>query len=476
MSEDRNNPNFMLDEDGVQELNFESENDDDQARKLRRKKKRKQRTKAVIGLLVALLLIGGGVTAALYYAGKIGAYQARENREKEEKKEVVDKILNEEPLTEVDIDPDSLLGTPGQDVAPEPTQDPEEARLKEDIRSYIDSMSLEDKVAGLFIVTPEELCNYNTVVKAGDKTRESLETYAVGGLIYFKKNIKNAEQLSQMIEETKGMSRYPLFCAIDEEGGSVSRMAEAKLFEKTPGAREIFTAGDVNAAYTYGNTIGEELSSLGFNMCLGPVCDISADEGAYMYSRTFGDTAETVSEYSANMFKGIRDKNVIPCLKHFPGMGSIKADLHKEIGVCDNDISTFENSDFVPFKRCIDEGANVIMISHMAAPKLTGEDNMPCTLSKKVVTDVLRDELGYEGVIITDAMNMDVIAQYYDADEAAVRALKAGCDMILMPENFRTAFAGVINAVNEGVIDIDRIDHSLERIYRLKLTSGGFMQ
>lgn len=164
----------------------------------------------------------------------------------------------------------------------------------------------------------------------------------------------------------------------------------------------------------------------------------------------------------------MQEGGVSACLKHFPGLGSVDEDSHEGMVVSEKTLEDFETTDFLSFQAGIDAGADFVMVGHLSVPGITG-DNTPCTLSEKMITEVLRGQMGFDGVVITDSMAMSAITDYYTADEAAVKALQAGADMILMPEDFETAYQGVLDAVNNGTLTEDRINESLVRIYRVKL-------
>lgn len=186
-----------------------------------------------------------------------------------------------------------------------------------------------------------------------------------------------------------------------------------------------------------------------------------------MEGRSYGADAGMVSGFVTSMMRGLEEQNVTACLKHFPGIGSTTQDTHNGMATTDRTAEQFWAEELAVFQVGIDGGANMIMVGHMAAPALTG-DNEPCIFSKTLVTDILRDRMGFEGVVITDALNMSAISEYYGADEAAIMALLAGCDMLLMPEDYEKAYSGVLQAVSDGNISEERINDSLRRIYRIK--------
>lgn len=369
-----------------------------------------------------------------------------------------------------------LTPPPMTTAEPVATMSPEEL-FEQEIDAMIAEMTIVEKVAGLFIITPEALTGVGTAVEAGEGTKDALTDYPVGGLIYFSKNIQSREQLMQMIANTKEYSRYPIFIAIDEEGGSVNRVATAGLGEKQSSAAAIGATGDPNNAYLAGSTIGTYLAELGFNLDFAPVADLSNISGSVMKDRAYGSTAEAASPYVAAMVTGLQEQGVMGCLKHFPGIGSTTADTHNGFAYTDRTVEEFRSEEFKMFQAGIDAGAQMIMVGHMTAENLTnGQDGggspLPASMSPTIITGYLRNELGYQGVIITDALNMSAISDYYSSEQAAVLALKAGCDMILMPESFFQAYAGVLNAVRDGVISEERINDSLRRIYRIKYAEG----
>ena len=342
-----------------------------------------------------------------------------------------------------------------------------EQKLDEIVNAGIEVMPLEAKVAGLFIVTPEAITGVSTAIQAGDGTRDALSQYPVGGLIYSKKNIQSEEQIVTMLDNTELYARYPLFIGLIEEGGSVAPLAEAGIGTKVDGAKAIGESGDTNNAYLAGQTIGGDLARIGFNLDFAPVAGLANVDGSAVGDRSYGADPQAVAGYVAAAVQGLSDQGITACLKHFPGIGSSAQDTHTVLASTSRTAEQFRAEEFTVFRAGIDAGADMVMIGHISAPELTG-DNVPCTFSEAVVTDILRNELGFQGVIITDAMNMKAVADYYDSADAAIQALRAGCDMILTPEDFEMAYNGVLQAVRDGIISEERIDDSLRRIYRIK--------
>lgn len=431
------------------------EPDWDEKRILRRR--RRIRNQIIVYLVIFVVL--AGVTAGGVVAGRKVALRLQDKKQEEAlEKELEEAAKEEEPKEELVIE------------TPEPVEEEpeEEDILGELATSYFSEMSIENKVAGLFMVTPEAITGVRTATKAGDGTQEALNQYAVGGLIYFSQNILDKEQITEMLSNTANMSNYPIFLAVDEEGGDVSRVANSRIeVEKVEAMSAIGAGGDTAKAHEAGETIGSYLKELGFNVDFAPVADVAAGEDSALGNRAFGSDPQLVKDMVSNTVSGIEGTGVSACLKHFPGLGSTTEDTHDGRVEITKSLEEFKASDFLPFQAGIEAGVDFVMVSHATAPALD-DNNVPCSLSRKVITDTLRGELGFEGVIITDALDMTAITDYYTTEEAAVMALEAGADMLLMPEDFEKAYAAVLAAVQEGKITEERIDESLERIYRVK--------
>ncbi len=416
------------------------------------RRKRRQRNQALAYFALFLVFVAAAVAVVLGV------------REYTERQKESDSQTSQEKLENILQSEEPIVMESTTETVPEPT--PEEL-LDELIETTIAQMPLEDKVAGLFVVTPEAITGVSAAVQAGNGTREALSKYAVGGIVYFAKNIQSADQLKTMISNTRSFSRYPLFICVDEEGGSVSRIAGSGLASKVDSAQKIGQTGDPNNAYAAGSAIGRYLADLGFDLDFAPVADIANVSNSAMEGRSYGSDAVSVATFVTSMMLGLEEQEVTACLKHFPGIGSTTQDTHDGIAVSNRSAEEFRTGEFTVFQAGIDAGANMIMVGHMAAPSLVG-DNTPSSMSSIIITDILRKELGFDGVVITDAMNMSAISKYYESDQSAITALKAGCDMILMPDDFKQAYDGVLQAVKEGVISEERVNDSLRRIYRIK--------
>lgn len=346
-----------------------------------------------------------------------------------------------------------------------------EEQIDEIVNTCIAAMPLADKVAGLFIVAPEAITGVSTVIQAGEGTQDALTQYAVGGLIYSAQNIQDKDQLIQMLANTMPMSKYPVFLAIEEEGGDYSKIAESGIeIAQVDSMSVIGESNDASLAYESGLKMGSYLSELGFNLNLAPAADVVSDtEISIVGDHSFGADASIDADMVSNMVQGMEGAGVSACLKHFPGIGSVEkaSNTQGEVPTSEKSLEEMRSSDFVPFQKGIEAGADMIMVSNVIAPALD-DSSVPSSMSYIVISDILRGELGYNGIVITDALDQEEIVEYYSSDEAAIAAIKAGADMILMPEDFETAYEGLLTAVENGTISEERIDESLRRIYRVK--------
>lgn len=349
---------------------------------------------------------------------------------------------------------------------------PEEEKLMQEVDGILADMTLEEKVYQLFIVTPETLTGVKTVTAAGEATRKSIEKYPVGGLIYFAQNLKNPEQTAKMLQRTMEyayeVEGLPFFTCVDEEGGRVARIGSNAAFgvEKIGCMRDV---KDVEEAYEAGETIGAYLSKLGFNLDFAPDADVLTNKGnTVIGDRSFGKDPDRVTELAAAFSDGLHSQNVLSTFKHFPGHGATLADTHKGFAYTDKTYGELLKCEWKPFMAAGEKGVDIVMAAHVSVPKVTGDDT-PCTLSRKMITDVLRNDLGYDGIIITDALSMGAITQKYDSAQASVMALDAGVDMLLMPQDFKQATQGILKAVKRGEISEERIDESLRRVIKVKL-------
>lgn len=348
----------------------------------------------------------------------------------------------------------------------------EEEALNLEVDEILQQMTLEEKIYQLFIITPESLTKYNTVTKAGEVTKKSLHDHPVGGLVYFSDNLVNPEQTSKMLTDTLHYSYeingIPLFLCIDEEGGRVARIGKNTDFS-VESVTAMANISSKEEAYKAGSTIGKYLFDLGFNFNFAPDADVLTNsKNNVIGDRSFGENTQHVIDYATAVSDGLHSQNIMSTFKHFPGHGATEADTHEGFAYTDKSYEELLKNELQPFFAAKDAGVDAIMASHISVPQVVG-DNTPCTLSKVMITDILRDDLKFDGLIVTDALDMGAITEKYSADEAAVMAISAGIDLLLMPEDFEKSFAGIVKAVESGDITKERINESMKRIIRAKL-------
>ncbi len=342
------------------------------------------------------------------------------------------------------------------------------------VEKIMENMTLSDMVYQMMFVTPESITGVSPVTMAEETTKNSIETQPVGGIVYFSPNIVNREQTKQMIANSQGYSKIPLFIGVDEEGGRVSRVGSnsAMGIIKHPPMIEIGNSGDSEKAYHVGASLGEQLSELGFNVNFAPVADVIVNaKNTEIGDRSFGTEPQLVADMVRSVVKGLQQNGVSSALKHFPGHGSTYADSHKGYSQSDRTLEQIRQTEFVPFKAGIDEGAHFVMVSHMTLVNATNE-KLPSSVSKEVITDMLINELGFGGIVITDSFSMGAIKGEMSLGEAAIKAISAGADMILMPYDVKLCHDCIIEAVNNGTITQQRIQSSVEKILKLKVQKG----
>ena len=358
----------------------------------------------------------------------------------------------------------------------------------DDVEAQLQKMTLREKVGQLFYVRPECLdttIHFNLpsgIDASADDIKEIKlqavnatmlgvnEKYPVGGIILYAHNIDNETQLATFIAQIRALKGSPLLC-IDEEGGRVARIGNNTNFkvEKFESMGAIGATGDPQKAYYCGNTIGTYLNRYGFDI---DFADVNTNpENIVIGARAFSDNPAVAAPMVVSYLQGLKDAGVTGCIKHFPGHGDTKADTHYGYAQSLKTWEQMRDCEMVTFKAGIQWGTQLIMTAHIAVPNVTGSD-IPATMSSVILQDKLRGELGYQDIIITDAMEMGAITKQYTNAEAAVGTLQAGADIVLGPQNFVEAFDAVVKAVENGVLTEQRINESVRRVLKLKKQKG----
>lgn len=343
------------------------------------------------------------------------------------------------------------------------------------VESMLTDMTLDEKIHQLFIITPEALTGFGQVTQFGDASKQALDEHPVAGLIYFSANLEDAAQTRDMLTSTQDYAKEAtgmgMFLAVDEEGGTVARVADNLGTTAMESMQTYGERGNKEEAFTVGSTIGNDIHGFGFNLDFAPVADVNLCDGNELGDRIFSDDPALVGDMVAGVTQGLQSTGVAATLKHFPGLGAEDGNAHTDDAiVIDRSLDELRAEEFVPFQIGIEAGADFVMVSHQIVTGIG--DDVPASLSKIVCTDLLRSELGFDGIIITDSFQMNTISGSHTSAEAAVMAIQAGVDIVLMPENFEEALQGVHNAVENGDISEQRIDESVRRVLAEKEKLG----
>ena len=361
----------------------------------------------------------------------------------------------EAPVTETPVtEPPTEAETAPPETSPPPTV----------VESLMAEMTLEEKVGQLFIVRPEALDATGTTGMT-DGLAAALETYPVCGFIFFGSNITDPQQITGFTQALQEASHIPLFLSVDEEGGTVARLANHKAFD-LPRYKNAASIQDEAAALDMGSTIGAYLREYGFNLDFAPVADVNTNpKNPVIGKRAFSTEPETAAALAAAMAKGLTKQGIIPTYKHFPGHGDTAQDSHTNLAVSHKTYEELMACEWIPFTEATP--MDFVMVGHIALPEITGTIT-PATLSREIVTGILKEQLGFEGLVITDALEMGAITAQYSSGEAAVAALQAGCHILLIPENFHEAFQAVVDAVRAGPLTESWLDETVEQILLFK--------
>ena len=335
--------------------------------------------------------------------------------------------------------------------------------IEDKVEKIMDDMTIEEKIGQMIFAF------YNKDV-VDDELKDIITNTKIGGFVLFAKNFSTYEKTLSFIKEVKKYNSIPLFISIDQEGGKIQRLNELRdvSVSDIPYMYDLGSMNDKELSYNVGKVIAEELRVFGINMDFAPVLDIYSNSlNTVIGKRAFGSDYKTVTDNALSLAKGLEDNGIIPVYKHFPGHGDTIIDSHEDLPIITKSREELLNFELIPFKRAIESGANIIMVGHLAVPSIT-KDNIPASLSKKLISDFLKDELGYRGLVITDALNMKALTNYYSEDELCPIAVKAGVDLLLMPPSPKVCLTSVINEIQKGNISIDRINESVRKILKLK--------
>lgn len=341
-----------------------------------------------------------------------------------------------------------------------------ESQIEKEVTLMIEKMSLQDKIAQMLII-------YNNETMLTEEFERELMETKVGGYIVFSDNITTYMQTKQFISDIKNCSEIPMFIAIDQEGGRVQRLLSVKdkIATDIPDMKTVGEYDNLKLSYGIGTIIGEEVRSLGVNMVFAPVLDVGDFKTSSLKERIISRDSMVVANNGIKIAEGIFDSGVIAVYKHFPGIANTTVDSHYDLPVIKKTIEELYRDELIPFTRAIQYDnkykAEMIMVGHVNYPLVTN-DSLPSSLSKKIINDLLRNEIGYDGVVITDAINMDALRDYYSEEEIFELGINAGVDIFLMPDSAKVAIDTITNLVLDEKVNEEQINKCVRRILKLK--------
>lgn len=347
---------------------------------------------------------------------------------------------------------------------PTPASSDDSISANERIQQKVAAMPLETKIGQMLLVGVDG-------TKIDSQTQTMIADDQIGGIILYKDNISNLKDMVSLINDLKKSNRgnpAPLFMSVDQEGGKVSRMPEE--YALFPSNAAVGATQSAAAAETMGKLLAREVRSAGFNMNFAPVLDINSNpDNPVIGDRSFGDTESIVSSLGIAEMNGISSEGVIPVVKHFPGHGDTAVDSHLELPVVNKTAAQLAGLEWLPFQAAIEEQADVVMVAHILYPEL--DPGQPASLSKAIIGKLLREDMGFQGVVITDDLTMGAITEHYSLETAAVDTVLAGSDILLVAHGYKNEVAvkeALLESVRNGTIPESRIDESVGRILALK--------
>lgn len=364
--------------------------------------------------------------------------------------------------------PSPTQPAPSEEPTVSPTAAPED-EIDRQARAILADMSLHEKVCQLFIVYPEAITGVGAVTAAGETTRQALEDYPVGGFLYDKKNMRSKEQVADMLAGVQSCAKIPLILTCDEEGGRVNRLMSTVGTTWMDPMLDYKDQGP-DKARSNAATIASDMKALGFNMDLAPVADVwSNPDNTVIGDRAYSDDFQQAAQLVAAAVEGFHQGGVAAVLKHFPGHGNTSADSHYGAVYVARTLEELRQNELVPFQAGIDAGVDAVMVGHLIVSDIS---DAPAPFSYEIVTGLLREEMGFDGVVMTDGLQMQAMTDQYSSAEIALQAVQAGVDLLLCPLNLEGAVDALTQAVEDGTITEARLDESVLRILTLKLNWG----
>jgi len=363
------------------------------------------------------------------------------------------------------------------DISEKEVEESSVSHSKEDkILLILNGMSLKEKIGQLFILDLKDN-NNSYYTEINDNLKEYIEEYKPGGVILFSDNIDSNQQVKKIIRDLQSLLGIPLFVAVDQEGGRVSRLNSSNNMKvlEIPSHEVLGKLNDAEITWQIGKIIGEELKDLGFNMNLAPVADINSNyKNPVLGDRSFSENTEIVSTMVEAFVQGLQESGVCSVIKHFPGHGATDTDPHNGEVSINLSLSEIRNRELLPFKAGIDRGAVGVMTAHIKTPQIIETADLPATLSSFFINDILRNEMGFNGLVISDSFSMAAIKNFWLPEDSSREFILAGGDMILRPSDIKAAMDGIMKAIDNGTLTVDRINKSVFRILSAKYQFGLF--
>ncbi|MCR5283634.1 MAG: hypothetical protein K6E18_09710 [Lachnospiraceae bacterium] len=505
-------------------MSLQQNENDDRAEQRRKKRRKEQITAigiaagAVLVVILVLVLTIGGLVRVFSKGDQKQAEKTEQTQAAKEEQEAVEEVADlakaddqeaeseesteegkeEELSADTDqAETESASDDEGTSDDPEPSEDTDleeaeteegaddedqnteslwsdeedDAQLISQIEAEISQMTTEQKVARLFIVSPGQLCGTEIEPKdVGSRFSEMMNNYPVAGILLKKENIGTEEEFSSMLSNLRLMMPQTTILTIEDQGGEESPFVVRGVTENVIASEKEIGESLGNAgAYSAGISIGSQLRTYGIRLNLAPTVDVSETAGSFALRTGFGKDMDTNAELGKNMIRGMKDQGILCAVKSFPGYGDVTEDGSKG-QVLSNKSKEQLIAASKPYQEAVKAGADMVMISHIGLPKIRG-DQRPASMSKEVITDIVRDEWGYDGVVITDYMDKSCIFTKYTYAESAAGAIEAGADILLSTKNFIKAYNGVLDAVKKGTISEERLNESVKRILKLAYKS-----
>ncbi len=357
----------------------------------------------------------------------------------------------------------TILGTSYYFLSQKKPKQAASNNIEEKIKKQLKKKTLDEKIAQMLII-------YYSSTTYDETLEQTIKEVKPGGFILMNDNISTYQNTLNLVKSMQNDSKIPMIISIDQEGGIVQRLQKITDIEVTniPSMLALGKTNDKNLAYNVGKIMAQQLKTLGINLDFAPVVDIySNKDNKVIANRSFGSNSEEVTTMALALKQGLEDNNVNTCLKHFPGHGDTTVDSHYNLPVINKDYNDLSKVELIPYYKAIKNNTNMIMIGHIALPKIT-KDNTPASLSKEIITNLLKTKLKYQGLVITDALNMKALTDNYSDKEIYTMAINAGVDLLLMPNGSRKAIEYIKESIKEKKITEQMINTSVTKILTYK--------